>query len=111
MFLWVTGSILGSLLLIIVIHEIYKYFTDVLTNPKEKNLLESSYHQYRDIYDSLYNTKQKKNSSYIPEMKGNEHKNDAVDMKNELKTFLQSMSDKGIMSDDRNDKGVTFLHP
>lgn len=109
MFLWVIGSIIGSLLLIILIHEIYKYFTDILTNPKEKNLLESSYNQYRDIYDSLYNKKEKKNV-YVPEIKKNHEKNDVVDMKNELKNFLQNMGDNNIMSDDRMDKGVTFLH-
>ena len=52
--------IIISLVIIVVVHQIYNYFIEVLTNPKEKNILENSYHQYRDIYDRLYHENIKK---------------------------------------------------
>ena len=66
-----------SLILIILLHNLYLFFKKTLTIPKTKDLVNRPTEQYKKIYTSL-NNKGKKNEN----------------MKNELKTYLKELSSK-----------------
>ena len=64
-----------SLILIILIHYLYIFFKTNLTIPKVKDLIYKPTIQYREIYKII-----------------NKNTDEQSDMKNELKEYLQSLS-------------------
>ena len=80
MFFWVIKQIIVSFLIIAIMHYLYDFFKTNLTIPKVKDLVYKPKIQYKEIYKVI-----NKNT--------NEQDSEQIDMKNELKEYLQSLSD------------------
>jgi hypothetical protein len=67
-------TIFVSLLLIIVIHYLYTYFKETLTNPIEKQIIQQTQEKYEEIYSQsskkvrITKTQPKKNSNMEDEL-------------------------------------------
>jgi hypothetical protein len=72
MFFWIMQQITLSIIFIISVHYIYLFLKNNLTVPKTKDLVKRPVEKYKDIYNSL------------------SKKTDNIDMKNELKDFMNS---------------------
>tara|TARA_A100001037_G_C14771747_1_gene466379 strand:- start:194 stop:535 length:342 start_codon:yes stop_codon:yes gene_type:complete len=73
----VTKTAVISLVLIILVHSLYIFLKTNLTIPKIKDLVNKPDMRYKEIYNTL--------------LKKNE-KEESLEMKNELKKYLQSLS-------------------
>ena len=80
MLFWVIQQIVISLVIIMLIHYIYKFLQDNLTTPKIKDLVTISKEKYKDIYDTIESEKNKQV--------------DNASMKNELQSYLKELSAK-----------------
>ncbi len=79
MLLFVIQQMLLSLILIAIMHYIYEFFKNNLTEPKIKDLVNKPKAKYEQIY---------KNTS----LSGNTEKTTNSDMKVELQNYLQELS-------------------
>ncbi|MEX0597704.1 MAG: hypothetical protein WD512_14525 [Candidatus Paceibacterota bacterium] len=85
-----------SLILIILVHYLYSFFKETLTIPKIKDLVNRPADAYKEMYETIEKVKQYDREK-LPEIK----KSDVVlenndNMKDELKTFLNSLSSKTV---------------
>jgi hypothetical protein len=81
MLFWICQQIVLSIILILSLHYSYLFFKNNLTIPKTIDMIKKPVGQYKDIYNSLKQNKQK-----------NAQKNEI--MKNELKSYLKNLSTK-----------------
>ena len=78
MLLSIIQQILLSLILIVIVHYIYVFFKNNLTEPKIKDLVNKPKKKYEQIYSSI---------------SMNEHQS-TKNMKNELQDYLKELSNK-----------------
>lgn len=79
MLFFVIQQIILSLILIAIVHYIYEFFKNNLTEPKIKDLVNKPKEKYAQIYNSVTAT-------------NNEHA--SKNMKNELQDYLKELSEK-----------------
>lgn len=105
-------SIIISLIIIIILHNIFIFFKNNLTAPKIKDFIEKPSKDYEDIYKIINNTDNSNNinnntttnlenlpvkkvhfreNNYNNDLNIIENKNSTIDMKMELKNFLNSL--------------------
>jgi hypothetical protein len=93
-----------SVILITILHYLYEYFKNILTVPKVKDLVYSPASQYREIYNTIERENTHSNVNVPKENHNNPNNannvnNANINMKNELKNYLNSISSKdGIQS-------------
>ena len=83
-----------SLVLIVLVHYLYGFFKETLTVPKIKDLVNRPADAYKEMYETIQKT------NYVDREKKTEHNNNnnnnnnenSSNMKDELKTFLNSLS-------------------
>jgi hypothetical protein len=85
MLLWIIKQIVLSLVVIILIHYLYLFFKTNLTVPKIKDLVHRPEQKYKEMYQSITPPKE-----------------EAADMKLELKKYLNGLKEKTIPSTDYN---------
>jgi|UniRef100_A0A6C0C1M3 hypothetical protein len=73
---------LSSIIFIVVIHSIYKYFKNNLTVPKTKDLINKPSLQYEKMQNEITKSNNDKKSKIREEQ----------DMKNELQSYLKELS-------------------
>jgi hypothetical protein len=78
-FFWVISQIVISIVIIASIHYIYNFFKQNLTVPKIKDLVKKPEQQYKNIYNSLSQSKKEKEEKKI-------------NMKSELKNYINQLS-------------------
>ncbi len=98
MLLWIIQTTIISFVFIYLIHHLLCFFTDVLTVPKVKDLVNSSNKQYENIYNTIsHNT-----ISYKDENETDSYTNidllptsqeQGSSMKDELKNFMKKQLD------------------
>ena len=92
--LWfVIQQLLLSLILIAIVHHIYEFFKNNLTEPKIKDLVNKPKVKYEQIYKNVSSNIQQKSES-------------SSDMKVELQNYIQELS-KGNNNNDTPDGVVT----
>ena len=80
MLTWIVQQIIISLVVIILIHSIYKFLQLNLTTPKVRDLINKPTKQYEEIYNTFKESK-----------KEDEQKNN-TSMKSELQNYLKELS-------------------
>ena len=96
MLTWIFQQIIISLVVIILIHSIYKFLQLNLTTPKVRDLVNKPTKQYEEIYNTFKNTKK-------------DEQNNNSSMKSELQNYLKELSVnqetniKSINNNDNND--------
>ena len=78
-FFWIISQIVISIVIIASIHYIYNFFKQNLTVPKIKDLVKKPEQQYKNIYNSLSQSKKEKEEKKI-------------NMKSELKNYIKQLS-------------------
>ena len=97
MLTWIFQKIIISLVVIILIHSIYKFLQLNLTTPKVRDLVNKPTKQYEEIYNTFKNAKKK------------DEQNNNSSMKSELQNYLKELSVnqetniKSINNNDNND--------
>ena len=86
MLTWAIQTTIISLVIIFLIHSIYRYFKETLTIPKVKDLVNKPSEKYEEIYKII---NQNNNNGEI-----NYAKSASSDMKEELKIFLNQQINK-----------------
>tara|TARA_B110000046_G_scaffold185797_2_gene229420 strand:+ start:1013 stop:1327 length:315 start_codon:yes stop_codon:yes gene_type:complete len=88
MLFWISQQIIISVILIILVHSIYKFLQNNLTTPKVKDMVTISNNKYRDIYKTINTDEGIKNCV------------NTASMKNELQSYLKELStNEDIVSD------------
>lgn len=92
MLYWSVKIIIISFILIFLIHHLIKYFTSILTIPKEKDLYASNNLKYELLNNILIdgNKTESKAEEKNESVKDEFNMKDESKMKNELKNFLKS---------------------
>ena len=90
MLLWVFQQIVISLVVIVLIHSIYKFLQNNLTTPKIRDLVNKPTKRYEEIYNT-----------FKKEDKPKEEKIETSDnsMKSELQNYLKELSSQGLSND------------
>tara|TARA_E500000178_G_C16834998_1_gene667875 strand:+ start:397 stop:741 length:345 start_codon:yes stop_codon:yes gene_type:complete len=91
-------TIFISIILIILLHNLYNFFKDKLTVPKTKDLVNNK--QYQEIIDILNNDT---SNNLHENIQTKENQINKDDMKDELKNFLKQINQQA--SQDDNSKG------
>ena len=78
-------TIIISLLLIIVIHYLYSYFKEILTNPIEKQIIQHTQEKYEEIYKLTQPQPLKKRKKTKTQTK------DDSNMEDELNSFIETL--------------------
>lgn len=85
-------TIVISLLLIIVIHYLYTYFKETLTNPIEKQIIQQTQEKYEEIYklsQPLESSQPSQPSKKAKKSKMQTKKN--ANMEDELNNFIETL--------------------
>lgn len=84
-------TIFISLLLIIVIHYLYTYFKETLTNPIEKQIIQQTQEKYEEIYKLIQPSQpsQSQSSKKVRKTKTQPKKNS--NMEDELNNFIETL--------------------
>jgi cell shape-determining protein MreC len=90
MLLWIIQTTIISFVFIYLIHHLLCFFTDVLTVPKVKDLVNSSNKEYENIYNTISH-KTSDNSTDINLLPTQEQPLNS--MKDELKNFMKKQLD------------------
>ena len=104
MFFWLIKTILLSLVIIGVVHYLYIFFKDNLTQPKIKDLLHHPKQEYEDIYNMIHNPSSSSQVSHEPMVNSGTTDIDtlpkpkAESMKDELSQFLLDNTNELITS-------------
>jgi len=96
MLFWIFQQIVISLVVIVLIHSIYKFLQNNLTTPKIRDLVEKPTKQYQEIYNTF--------KSETPPDKVEENTNNL--MKSELQNYLKELSS----NNDNNNKPNTVVN-
>lgn len=102
MFFFIIQNVIISLILIVIIHNLYSFFKTTLTTPKIKDLVNGPANTYKDIHDiiqnqsqnNLINNKENLNSS----SNLNSDNNELVEYLNTLKTDSNQIQDYSDIS-------------
>jgi hypothetical protein len=81
-----------SLILIILIHYLYRFFKNTLTVPKIKDLVNKPIDEYKEIYDTIRqnNSNNQKTNNLNKQTNGDTNQNKT--MKDELKNYLTNLN-------------------
>jgi hypothetical protein len=107
---WIVQQVIISLILIVLIHSIYKFLQVNLTTPKVRDLVTKPSKQYEEIY----NTFKESPASTTNEEPGQE--NETL-MKSELQNYLKELSSentrvqKNPKKEESLNKTITELEP
>ena len=82
-------TIVISLLLIIVIHYLYTYFKETLTNPIEKQIIQQTQEKYEEIYKLSQPLESSQPSKKAKKSKMQTKKN--ANMEDELNNFIETL--------------------
>ena len=88
MLFWLFQQIIISLVVIVLIHSIYKFLQNNLTTPKIRDLVNKPTKEYDEIYKTI-------NSSNMTDLTKNPNGNEAISsssMKNELQNYLKELN-------------------
>jgi uncharacterized membrane protein YhiD involved in acid resistance len=107
MLLWVIQTSILSLVFILIVHHLFRYFVSVFTFPKTKDLLHEPIKQYKQMYEiigkqnrqtniSLSKNKKISFSSIIKDQTANNNTNIQDNMKTELVTYLHELGGSGF---------------
>ena len=100
MLFWIIKWFLISVLIIVLLHNLYLFFINTLTIPKVKDLINKPIEQYNEIKNLSNETNSLSDFSDDKEINsGNEHTSEN-DMQNELKSFLNNIKKEEIMTAD-----------
>ena len=88
MLLYIVKFSFISLLIIILTHYLYKYFTSLLTTPKVKDLVFVPTKKYDELYELIKQDKQDKQGVKVQSPENPIKSN--LDMKSELKKYLNT---------------------
>ena len=94
MLFWIIKWFLISVLIIVLLHNLYLFFINTLTIPKVKDLINKPIEQYNEI-QSFTNE-----SNYESDISNVKEHNSENDMQNELKSFLNNIKKEEIMTAD-----------
>jgi hypothetical protein len=99
-----------SLILIILVHYLYSFFKTTLTVPKIKDLVNRPADAYKEIYEKIEKVK----SGEREKLKSNSENEEPIPvnsdaMKDELKSFLNSLGASGSGSDNSKAKQNQIL--
>ena len=97
MLFWIIKWFLISVLIIVLLHNLYLFFINTLTIPKVKDLINKPMEQYSEINNAINNSTNFNNKS--------DNENDSENlpenkMQNELKSFLNNIKKEEIMTAD-----------
>ena len=113
MFLWIIQIIIISFIFIFLVHHLIQFFTNTLTVPKIKDLVNNPSKKYDNIYEILSKDNREKTVALInnintsdidllPIIKSTDEKHSNMqnemknEMKNELKSFLKSQLNTNV---------------
>lgn len=95
MFLSILYYIIISFIFIFVVHNLYEYFKNNLTVPREKDMIHKPIETYNKIFETL-KTNGNNNGN------NNENNNESkTKMKSELKNFLDTLKNKNKSQDNK----------
>lgn len=84
-------TIVISLLLIIVIHYLYTYFKETLTNPIEKQIIQQTQEKYDEIYKLSQPSQALQSQSSKKEKKIKTQSKKNSNMEDELNNFIETL--------------------
>tara|TARA_E500000178_G_C16920105_1_gene706814 strand:+ start:354 stop:644 length:291 start_codon:yes stop_codon:yes gene_type:complete len=94
MLFYLLKTIILSLILILIVHNLYIYFINTLTVPKVKDLIDTPNKKYEEIFkklnDNIEKTSERKNKTKNINENIIKKNNASSNMKNELLNFLNS---------------------
>ena len=93
---WAIQTTIISLVIIFLVHSIYRYFKETLTIPKVKDLVNKPQKQYETLFDTM------KESNIKPQYSKETNEN----MKDELKNYLKELSSKKTSSNNINENAA-----
>ena len=88
MWLWITKTIIISLIFIVILHNLFTFLKTTLTVPKLKDFVNKPTEKYNNILETINNTPDNKSNNTITDT------NNTMHMKDELSTFLNSLNSK-----------------
>ncbi len=91
MLLWIIQTTIISFVFIYLIHHLLCFFTDVLTVPKVKDLVNSSNKQYENIYNTISHKGVNDSYTNIDLLPTSQEQGSS--MKDELKNFMKKQLD------------------
>jgi hypothetical protein len=102
-------QVLISIVIILVVHNLYLYFKDTLTTPKVKDLVNKPTLRYNDMYGIIqknsYNNI-KTNSTYDNNNNNSSNEVNNSVMKNELKNYMKNLINKKSMNQNNNNLNI-----
>ncbi len=81
-----------SLILIILIHYLYRFFKNTLTVPKIKDLVNKPIDEYKEIYDTIRQNNSNNQKTINLNKQTNSDTNQNKTMKDELKNYLTNLN-------------------
>ena len=90
MLFWFFQQIIISLTLILLIHYLYVFFKNNLTEPKVKDLVNKPMKRYMEMYQTIDNPTTDNPTTDNQNNSSDNH----IQMKNELKNYLQTLTSK-----------------
>jgi hypothetical protein len=106
MFISILFQTLTSIIIILVIHNLYLYFKETLTTPKVKDLVNKPVLRYNDMYNIIKNNDNKYKYDSKDETNTNTYPtgtSSSSSMKNELKNYMKTLLNKKTRSSGSND--------
>jgi len=88
MLLWIFQQIVISLVVIVLIHSIYRFLQNNLTTPKVRDLVNKPTKRYEEIYKTFEKQEMQEDGS----VKEDHIKTSSTAMKNELQNYLKDLS-------------------
>ena len=109
MLFWFFQQIIISLTLILLIHYLYVFFKNNLTEPKVKDLVNKPMKRYMEMYQTIDNptTDNPMTDNPMTDNQNNSSDNH-IHMKNELKNYLQTLTSKKTDPMSANDLNTNY---
>ena len=82
--MWILTTIIISLLIIFIMHQLWDYLKDKYSVKKTKDLVSSQIQKYKTILEEIQTNHSIPNKKEEP---------DSIDLKNDLEVFLQELQD------------------
>ena len=82
--MWILTTIIISLLIIFIMHQLWDYLKDKYSVKKTKDLVSSQIQKYKTILEEIQSNPPILDKKYEP---------DSIDLKNDLEVFLQELQD------------------
>ena len=100
MLFWFFQQIIISLTLILLIHYLYVFFKNNLTEPKVKDLVNKPMKRYMEMYQTIDN--QTMNNQTTDNQNDDNHRQMKDELKNYLQTLTSKKNDEPISANDLN---------